>query len=282
MKTLKIDYISDLHLGFYLPMNREYLFNKDDVITFVKQTIAKKYSGDILVLAGDINEIPENIVMFINECKKYYKKIFFVAGNHEYYMLDKIEFVKYFNSLEKINYLIDAFKEDEQVDFLDRNNTNNGLVTYEGFTFAGDTLWYLPKEDTGWDFYMRTSNDSRLIIVPEASSRQEMILKLNQESIDWYNSLPENVDLIITHIAPIHNPYSPYPPNTCYFSEVKEIKTKNWIYGHDHVEANFERFGTKFLSNPWGYNSKTFNIKTLELNKREEDLMIKPSKNLGR
>ena len=46
-------------------------------------------------------------------------------------------------------------------------------------------------------------NDSRFIL--SELSKKEKIQKLYNDSISWYNNLPNNIDLMITHVPPFRN-----------------------------------------------------------------------------
>ncbi len=265
MEYLNVDYLSDLHLSFYIKSNGNG-YNKDSIERFVEKNIKPKVKGDVLVIAGDISEFIDSSIMFLEECSKYYAKIFFVAGNHEYYISNmlnrnmKSEFN--YNSLNKIKRICDLTHDNDKIVFLDRTNSNNGIAEYNGFKIAGDTLWYLPKGINGWLFYYLNSNDSRLIL--SEYSKKDMIYHLHESSMNWYNALPIDLDLIITHTPPVNNKH-----NSCYYTRVPEFKSSVWIYGHDHIEKDFIKDSTRFISNPWGYESKDFKIKTLNLVKRK-------------
>lgn len=263
MRSLNVDYISDLHLSFYIKSNSNG-YSTMSIKEFVEKNIKPKVKGEILVIAGDISEFIESGIMFLEECAKYYAKVFFVAGNHEYYISSilnknmKQEFD--YNSLNKIKRICELLKENEKIIFLDRNNYNFGIVDYNGFKIAGDTLWYLPKGILGWTFYYLSSNDSKLIL--SDLSKRDNIIALHKESLNWYNNLPKDLDILITHTPPTNN-----KNNSCYYCNVNSIKAPIWIYGHDHIEADFTRNGIRFVSNPWGYETKDFKIKTLTLKK---------------
>ena len=76
-----------------------------------------------------------------------------------------------------------------------------------------------------------------------------------------------NIDLIITYVPPFRNKNNSRSNNSCYYTEVKEYKSPVWIYGHDHKEEDIIINNTRLVSNPWGYNTKEFKIKTLTLTK---------------
>ncbi len=263
MKSLNVDYISDLHLSFYIKSS-DTGYSIKSIQEFIEKNIKPKVNGEILVVAGDISEFIESGILFMEECSKYYDKVFFIAGNHEYYissMLNrnmKQEFN--YNSLNKIKKICEVLKDNEKIIFLDRNNYNFGVVEYNGFKIAGDTLWYLPKGPSGWLFYYFSSNDSRLIL--SNLSKKDKIISLHEESMGWYNNLPNDLDLIITHTPPIDG-----KNNSCYYCSVEPIKAPVWIYGHDHIGADFTQDNTRFVSNPWGYETKDFKVKTLTLKK---------------
>ena len=75
-------------------------------------------------------------------------------------------------------------------------------------------------------------------------------------------SLPDDIDLMITHVPPIKSRKS-----SCYYVDVDDFKTPVWIYGHDHIAKDETIGNTHFVSNPWGYESKDFAVKTLTLKK---------------
>lgn len=262
--ALNIDYVSDLHLRFYIK-------DTNDIKNFIERNIVPKIKSNILVIAGDICEYLDYIESFLYECSKYYDKVLFVAGNHEYYIpnmgplfVDEIGKEFNNNSFNKIKKLDDMYKIDSKIIFLDRNASNHGVCNIEGYTIAGDTLWYVPKSFLDWTYYYPIQNDSRYIMSDVGS---DVIVGLHAESINWYNLLPNDLDLIVTHVPPLKIENNDRGDNCCYYSNVDEYKTKTWIYGHDHKSNEFTKDGTLFLSNQWGYDNKEFKIKTLKLNK---------------
>lgn len=263
MDNLKVDYVSDLHLSYYIKVH-SYGYDKEDLINFITKNIVPKIRSDVLVIAGDVSEFTKSVIIFLEICSKYYDKIIYVAGNHEYYISRvlnsnmKQEYNS--NSINKITEF--STITNNNIIFLDRNNANKGIFQYKGFKIAGDTFWYLPKHILGWYFYYLYSNDSRLIL--SDLSKKEKIITMHSESINWYENLPNDLDLIVTHVPPINNPRK---NNSCYYNEVKKFKANYWIYGHDHFEEDFMKNGTRFVSNPWGYDSKDFKLKTLVLKK---------------
>lgn len=263
MSKLTVDYISDMHLSFYLQATSNG-YDVKQMESFIAKNIAPKVQGEVLVIAGDLTEFTRSGFKFLELCSKYYSKVFFVAGNHEYYLSSiffsgmKKEYGS--ESLEKIYELCELCNATDKIVMLDRLNENNGIYEYKGFKIAGDTLWYIPTTFRSWWFYYISSNDSRFI--KSMLSRKQKIINLHETSMDWYESLPDDIDLMITHVPPIKSRMS-----SCYYVDVDDFKAPVWIYGHDHIEKDETIGNTHFVSNPWGYESKDFAVKTLTLKK---------------
>lgn len=261
--TLNIDYVSDIHLKFYVK-------NVSDIKSFVEKNIVPKIKSSVLIIAGDICEYFDYVSELLYDCSKYYDKVIFIAGNHEYY-IPNMKFIyidemgKKFdnNSLNKIKKLDDIYKDSSNIIFLDRNSSNHGICNIDGCTIAGDTLWYVPKSIIDWLYHYPNQNDFGFIMSEE--NKIKKIKKLHSESINWYNELPNHLDLIISHIPPLLVKNNNRGNNCCYHVEVSSYKAKTWVYGHDHKENEFVKDETLFLSNPWGYDNKEFKMKTLTL-----------------
>lgn len=263
---VKVDYVSDVHLGFYIDIKSTKNINK-----FVDNKI-NSHNGDILVIAGDISEYNDVVFEFLNLCSKYYDKVFFVAGNHEYYITDLKHIhitgdgKKYdYKSINKIYELSQNFKDNKNIVFLDRNSSNGGIYNYNGFKIAGDTLWYRPNNLLDYLYYYPMQNDSRFIM--SDSSYYRKMIQLHNSSMEWYNKNSNDFDLIVSHVPPVRDKKN-RSKNCCYYVDVNNgYKSSVWIYGHDHIENDEIYNNTRFVSNPWGYDSKEFKIKSLVLKK---------------
>ena len=73
--------------------------------------------------------------------------------------------------------------------------------------------------------------------------------------------------MIVSHVPPVRSKESKVK-NCCYYVDVGTgYKSSLWIYGHDHKENDEVYNNTRFISNPWGYDSKDFKIKSLVMRK---------------
>lgn len=243
---MKIDYVSDLHINHYVRFN-------DNQIKFQKKTrewsneILDTGSGEVLIIAGDFGEINKQALWFVEEAAKRYKKVFVTIGNHDLYIINNNQKKKYGDSKGRVKELVGMIGEIGNVTLFDVG----GVETYKGVKFAGSPLWYLPKSDKGIEFFKIMSNDSNYIKL-KYKNALNTIRTLWTETITWYQKLGD-VDVIFTHVPPVHSPYLNHAPNECYMVDVSTLKAKHWIFGHDHSQGKFVKAGVSFYSNCLGY-----------------------------
>jgi Icc-related predicted phosphoesterase len=142
---MKIALVSDVHLEFgdYYPVNPE--------------------SADVLILSGDImvaNDIgtsgmketfrAERFLTFLDNCKKEYRNVVYVMGNHEHYHGDFAESAK----------ILREECDSRGIHFLDTE-----MVTIDDVTFVGGTLWTdMNKHDELTMYHLRKAmNDFRVV-----------------------------------------------------------------------------------------------------------------------
>lgn len=243
---MKIDYVSDLHINHYVRFN-------DNQIKFERKTrewsikLLEAGDGEVLIIAGDFGEINKQALWFVEEAAEQYKKVFVTLGNHDFYVINNSQKKKYGDSKGRTKELVDMISRINNVTVFDIGGTE----IYKGVKFAGSPLWYLPKSEAGINFFKNISNDSNYIFL-KYSNPLTSIRSLWTETITWYQKLGE-VDVMFTHVPPVHSPFLNHKPNECYMVDVSEIKAKHWIFGHDHSRGEFSKAGTNFYSNCIGY-----------------------------
>ena len=234
-----IQYISDIHLEFY----------KD------KFECKLEVSAPILCLLGDIGYPSRiNYAKFLEWCSKNYKKVFLIAGNHEYYdTVDNIKLGE--NKISRINNEIEKQVERfENISFL-----NNKTEEYEGYIFTGCTLWSnIPDKIRNYE--LRRVNDFKKINITkeEYNTNHQNDLKFLENAIE--TNLNSNM-ILITHHLPyfelIHEKYGNFEQNYIFATELKYLirkdKIKVWLCGHSHM-PNTKNINEVICSlNPFGY-----------------------------
>lgn len=247
---MKIRYMSDLHLEF---------LNSKQLDNFIK----KIPSGmdEICVLAGDIgNPYSSNYDKFINYMSNHFRKIFIIAGNHEYYNKKTIE--------ETNLFMKEYFQKFNNITFL-----NNEYEMYDNYCFVGTTLWSKITNP------LYKIND----VYEIADFDYIKYNKLNELSIQFLENVVSNHTncVIITHHMPSqklidvkYKTPSMAPYNQWFYCDMDEFIDKNknnikcWIYGHTHTKSNLLLNEIPFICNPIGYPNENKNINlsvTIEL-----------------
>lgn len=245
---MKIDYVADLHVNHWMQWISNQLKWEERTRKWTRHLIRHGH-GEVIVVAGDFSEVNAQTKWVLDELSKHYERVYWTFGNHDLYLLSKKDKKRYSDSRGRLESLIeDTMYLENVVPLIKRTDV------YKGVKFAGDALWYLPKTEEDWAFYKGVSNDSSYIELNTAWELEDVPRQLYKESMDWYYTLQqENVDVMVTHVPPVHPKDSPYPPNNCYMTTVGFLASTKWICGHTHTQGVFEKAGTMFYMNCIGY-----------------------------
>ena len=242
--------VSDLHLEFKSPWTPPELPTDPETV---------------LVLAGDVH-VGTGAVQWIREVAPRFRNVIYIMGNHEYYhntFPDLIQDVKA------------ALEKDHNVLVLE-----NQAVTIDSVRFAAGTLW---TDFNHGDIHsklvaQRGMTDYYEIRIPsrDGESSDDGTRKLLADDIYEYHNraiawllgeLEEAHDgprVVVTHHLPsydsVHRRYrvsTREPLNPAYYSDLDYIldgyDISLWIHGHTHMNADYERSGTRVVCNPFGY-----------------------------
>lgn len=258
---MNIDNVSDIHINHWVPFITNQLKWEQRTRAFVKRLL-RNGTGEVLVLAGDFGESNIQTIWLLDEASKHYEMVYWTFGNHDLYLLSKNDTKRYVNhSLNRVDEVIQKTSHLKNVVPLIKN-----VHEFKGKRFAGDALWYLPKTMADWEFYRNVSNDSAYILLNEAWNMEDVARLLYKSSADWYDTLEkEDIDVMVTHIPPVHPPISPYEPNGCYHTTVPFLAAPHWVCGHVHLQGEFQKAGTHFHLNCIGYPQSYSNARAFEL-----------------
>lgn len=232
---IRIQYISDLH--------SKYL----DILP----------SCEYIALLGDIGDpLEKGYTNFISDLSSKFKKVFIVAGNHEYY----------FSIIEEINKHIQQIcNQFNNVIFL-----NNSSVKVDEFLIVGTTLW----SDIDYYSYKRL-NDFRYI----RTSKQEFLnintyKQLHHSAVEYItNEINKGLPTIImTHHAPLNEMNGKYfnsKLQSAFSTDLKQIYNNDnvrcWLSGHTHQCITINKNNTLFSSNCMGYKKE--GVENFKINK---------------
>ena len=236
---MKFQFVSDLHLEF----------NSDFVIT---------PTAPYLLLAGDICSFEE--FQLFHDFLKYYSPkfnmIFHVSGNHEYYNYNNIP-------MEQIDYKLKSLKRQ----FNNYHYLNNESVRLDDVLIIGTTLWtYIPPEHTHiiensmQDYrYIRIGrgvSENRPLTVSDTQEFHYRAIRFIRDCIDTHPNLKK---ILLTHHKPLWENTRKRILTHAFETDVSELVSSIdvCVSGHTHESMDKTVEGTRFLSNPCGYEGET-------------------------
>ena len=258
---MKINLVSDMHINF------------QDV------TLP---GGDVLVMAGDIMEAghlrladnaKKNVFLadryrrFCREELVKYRKVIYVAGNHEHYN----------NSYDDTHERIQAELPDN-VHFLE-----NDFVKIDDVWFFGGTFWtdFNKGDPISMHYVKQNMSDFRLIKFKDSievktmygdsywtsqftpAYVKEVFHKTVENLKQFAESHPDEKIVVVSHHAPTELSIDPaykndYHMNGAYHSRLGDFimnhpNIKVWCHGHMHNFTDYMIGDTRVLANPRGY-----------------------------
>ena len=250
-----IEYMSDLHTNHWIPFVMNQLKWEERTRKFVRSLFANA-EGDVLVISGDFSESNNQSVWVLEEASERFKRVYWTYGNHDMYLLSKRDHKRYKGYSERrVDELIERTYHLANVVCL-----NKIVDVYEGVTFAGDVMWYLPENEEDWAFLNEVSNDSVYVKDKEMRTVENTTRKFNRESVEFFNGLVgTQIDVFVSHVPPLSE-IGGESINSCYRIDVDlgDVSIGNWICGHVHTPW-YERVGvTDVRMNPLGYPGEIY------------------------
>lgn len=255
MNKSKIRIISDLHLEFGAAQTQRISVMPDEKDT-------------VLIIAGDLGvAVHESTYMpFLTDVHKRFKKVIYIAGNHEHYGGD------FANTQEIIESNIENAGLNDVITFMERDT-----LDIDGVRFIGTTLWSDMDNENPLtvmhsnkymnDYRQIRANNGKLsvdsTIFEFKMSKEYITKKLNESFID--NVYP----IVVTHHAPsfqsVSDGFQGSPLNGAFCSDLTEMilyspTDLTWIHGHVHQNHDYlVHDRCRVICNPHGYGSENRN-----------------------
>ena len=249
---MKFQFISDVHLEI-------------DPVSKLREFI--KPCGDICAYS-----MKDRLRSFLEFCAASWQRVFYVAGNHEYYNKSshELRFIAKQDAergqpttlLEVENWLRTECDRFPNVHFLQKDSY---YLAEEGTYVLGCTLWSEIPADQ-YDIAKKGMVDYRRIyLTKEAVVTPAQVTGLYYDHANWLlgelNSLgPQVKVLVITHHLPTYQmvdaKYAGNPLNCCFASSTLERLPRvpaTWVCGHSHSRTSRVVNGCLCVLNARGY-----------------------------
>ncbi len=280
---MTIDILGDTHINTWT----KYLYPDEREVRRVWEPLGPK--GEILIIAGDIGEIPLQNTNFLKTLKRlYYKEVVCVLGNHDLHCLYNRALYLYDRDRELI--LMEGWEDyPAKIDETKRLYADAGIhlldgdvIDIDGIKIGGAMGWYdgaytkhyqidLGKHSL---FRYREYEDLQelwLGTMPDSDIkplyRFDGLFKKESEKLD---RIVDRCDIMISHINPSiqknhqNQDWRGHP--TCGFYSfdgsklMEKFRGNHWIFGHSHYRAQYDianrNGGFSLVANALGYPSE--------------------------
>jgi len=212
----------------------------------------------ILCLVGDVwNFNNTNYQKFFKYYSGKFRRILFVAGNHEYYNNGGS-----YLSKSEIDFHMDRMFAGTNVTFLNRKS-----LVIEGVRFIGATLWsHIPAERS--HIVTQSMNDYKRIIEEKTPITTDYVGRQHQQDLQFImQEILTGIKLgqtnvVLTHHTPLIEgtsaPQHKDSKTNCAFSSdlshmICQKTVAVWVCGHTHHNFDIQVDGTRVVSNQKGY-----------------------------
>lgn len=215
----------------------------------------KPIDTDVLILAGDICTF-KNFKPLGRLLEDFKKPVLYIAGNHEYYTKEPMEFGR-----KKLRAFLNDYPN---VTFLENESIAIGDVN-----FFGGTMWTdFANNPLAMSIAHQSMNDYRLIKIKDNRFGTKLTpgetVRLHKEYveklIEWLETT-EGKKVVISHHAPVSNPNSDHYDSELQSAYVSldmipiilKYKPEIWCYGHVHETYDDVMGVTRLVANCRGY-----------------------------
>ena len=237
---MKIGYISDLHIDFYVKLNKEKMLKK-----FTESLSPQFY--DMLIIAGDIGHYNHQNIALLRYFKEYAKHVIVTLGNHDLYLIsDRMKKKYHRNSLQRVEEFKRLCKEEGLI-FLDME-----VVEIGGVRFGGGCLWY-KLDESNREFWRQNMSDAKYIYLNFEEFYNQALAKFHQmPSCDIFIShIPQTK--VSEYLKPTFDEkYLPFYEQEN-FALLHSKGVRYHIYGHNHTQGEFLKDGIHCLTCSIGY-----------------------------
>lgn len=240
---MRIFALSDVHVDY------------DVNAKWIENISTADYSDDILVLAGDVTHSLPLFEWCLNTLARRFRKLLFVPGNHDLWVLDEPAVEDSFQKLEMISAIAESSGASME-SFHERNVSIVPLLGWYDYSFGepGTELrcswmdyhackWPNGLNDKGVASHFAACNNH------EVSATGEWV-------ITFSHFLPR-IDLLPDYIPAKYRSLYPVLGTTQLECQLRALNSQMHIYGHSHFNRNVNIDGVTYINNAFGYPQET-------------------------
>lgn len=240
---MRVFAISDLHVDY--PEN----------MSWVRRLSRAEYREDVLILAGDVSDLPWRLEEVFRELAARFAKVVFVPGNHELWVTR----CGTATSLQKFR-LIRVLAKDCGIETSAFHRDGISIVPLLGwydysFGAPGDELReaWMDYHACVWPAGFDEARITRHFLALNAP----LPVELEDVVISFSHFLPR-LELMPGYIPPAKRHLYPVLGTALLAEQIRELRSASHLYGHSHVNQSVRIGGTLYINNALGYPSEAY------------------------
>jgi len=240
---MRIFALSDVHVDY--DVNAKW-------ITCISAT---DYRDDVLILAGDIAHSLRLFDWCLNTLARRFKKLLFVPGNHDLWVLHEAPEKDSLQKLEDISAIVESSGASMQP-FRDLNVSIIPLLAWYDYSFGepGEQL-----KSSWMDYCFCRWPDGvreKEVAAHFAAFNKQQVSATGDTVITFSHFLPR-IDLMPDYIPTRFRALYPVLGTARLELQLRVLNSRIHIYGHSHMNRNVSINGVSYINNAFGYPNET-------------------------
>ena len=238
---MRVFAISDIHV--------DYIENAE----WLSHISRHDYLDDVLILAGDLTDVPDLLRKSFEQLVIRFKQVLFVPGNHELWIYRSTQ-KSSFEKFEKIKVIAKECGVSMQP-------FHAGEVSIVPLLGWYDYSFGQPKEDLYkmWmDYRACEWEDNDMCSVTDYFMKlNEPYLNVKNKVLISFSHFLPRIDLMPAYIPPVHRLLYPVLGSLEIDKQVRRLRSDIHVYGHSHVNRHINKEGVEYINNAFGNPSET-------------------------
>lgn len=237
--VMRVFAVSDIHIDY--PSNARW----------VAALSTTDYRDDVLILAGDVSDCLATLEWCFGELTRRFKKVLFVPGNHELWVIRDGPGVTSFDKFDRVCRLA------QRCDVSMRPFHHGGLsivplLGWYDYSFGPPA----PELVAAWADYHVCRWPSHFT-VPNVAARflrlNEPLLAVRNTTVISFSHFLPRIDIMPGYVSRPSRIVYPVLGTMLLERQIRLLQSTIHVYGHSHVNRNVKIDGVTYVNNAFGY-----------------------------
>lgn len=239
---MRIFTVSDLHVDYR------------ENARWVSGISRTEFTNDLLILAGDISDSIERIERTITEMSERFKKVLYVPGNHDLWVLRSKNVANSFDKFQKVREAVEQAGASLEP-FHGRTTTIVPLLGWYDYSF-GEPSEELRRRWMDYRACRWPDDKAERDVTEHFTAMNEPIAAPSKPVVISFSHFMPRIDLMPSFVSERGRFLFPILGTHLLEEQIRRVGSSIHIYGHSHVNRRVVRDGVVYINNAYGYPSE--------------------------